>query len=197
MRSQYTILIIWILFFSQCTNPFSVRDPEEPVISSDIYETPNTYDVVLSNLRYAIIQTNVSNYEKCFISNLEFQFRFLPDRRIEAGLFADWSVNSELEYIKKINTDINDNIIKRISVDDFDLTDSDFTQVATSWDSVQTKYFDYNITIVTPNDTLKYSGQSKMKLVKDANSLWYIYYWEDIANSDNNYNTWSYLKKFY
>jgi hypothetical protein len=41
-----------------------------------------------------------------------------------------------------------------------------------------------------------YTGKARMKLVKNANSLWAIYYWEDHRDDSNviNRNTWSVLK---
>jgi len=197
MKSVLHICLLWMILHFSCTNPFNIREPEEPLEKSDIYEQPTTYQAVLKNLRFAIIQSSIDNYTKCFVDPDEentYKYQFLPDRRIDAGFFNDWDIESEIDYITSISID---NKIKSINLKDFGLIDDDYKPITSSRDSVQTSFFDYELTITATDSVYTYIGQSKLKLVQDANSLWSIYYWEDIPSKDNLLNTWSVLKLSY
>ena len=186
-------LLILVIFIS-CTNPFSVRDAEPPDILNDsyTYERPTLSETVLINLRYAMTEKNRTNYKKCFIdanSSSNFTFKFLHDQRIEGSFFNDWSLNDEIQYFSDLS---NSDTLKTIKITFSDTLSH--RQISNHPDSVWTS-FNYDLLITFDKSMEIYKGQSIIKLVKDANSLWTIYYWEDRPNSDNYLNTWSVLKQ--
>jgi hypothetical protein len=177
-----------------CTNPFSTREVEEPgpEEGSDIFDQPINSEVVLSNLRYALIQKNISNYISCFIdtSLVTMNYKFLPDQNVAKERFTGWDLQDEENYVRRLFNG-SDQI-------GFEFIDKNitFTTITTSIDSVLTSPFRYELKIQF--DTLAvYNGKARMKLVKNVNSLWAIYYWEDFRDETNNPNTWSVLKAIY
>ena len=188
------LLIFVITLTTACTNPFSARDPESPGADkgTDIFDQPITHETVLSNLRYSLIQKNSDNYMSCMIDTAlipAMAFKFVPDQSAQIEKFRNRDLTDEQNYLR--------NVYSRSETIDFDYVDKDitFNSITTSEDSVQTSLFRYELSVLT--DSLEiYTGKARMKLVKNANSLWAIYYWEDHRDETNviNRNTWSVLK---
>ena len=192
MNNKNIIILFSILSIS-CTNPFAVREPERPNLTdnSDTYDRPTLSETVLSNLRFALIQENISNYEKCFAAvnnSTNFLYKFLHDQRIEGGLLMDWDLNDEIQYLSNI---INGDSLRSINLTYLDSLS--YKSISTFPDSVWTT-FDYELVVAFTDSSYLYKGQSIIKLVKDNNSLWSIYYWEDRPSADNYLNSWSLLK---
>ena len=192
-KMNINIFLLVILVFS-CTNPFSTRDVEEPSPDkgSDTYDQPFKSEYVLSNLRFAMIQKNISNYMNCFIdtSLVPMNYKFIPDQSIPKERFTGWDLQDEENYLRRVFNN-SDKI-------EFEFIDKDitYTTITTSLDSVQTSPFRYEMKVEF--DTLAvFSGKARMKLVKNVNSLWAIYYWEDFRDEISNDNTWSFLKAIY
>lgn len=196
MKSLVNIFVSIILFFS-CTNPFATRDPEppNPEEGSDIFDQPISYEIVLSNLRYALIQKNLDHYMSCLIDTTMFPvmvFKFIPDQSAQIERFIRWGLTDEQNYLRNVFT--NSNTIS------FEFVDKDitFNSITTSEDSVQSSLFRYELQVMFDSLTT-YNGKARMKLVKNENSLWAIYFWEDQRDDtiNNNRNTWSTLKATY
>lgn len=199
MKIFTCVVILIFSVSSSCTNPFSVREPEKPEANtnSDLYEQPTSYEIVLTNLRYAVIQKNLTNYKNCFVSSDNsniFNYRFIPDTRIEKSLFFGWTLDDEINYFRKLTSDSE---IRSISLNDFGLDAVDFSIITNNRDSVQTDIFNYDLEISYPDTVISFKGQAKMKLVKNENSLWAIYYWEDRPADDSWPSSWSSLKLLY
>ena len=186
------IAVVW----ASCTNPFATRSVEKPIAdkNSDIFDQPTSSEVVLSNLRYALIQENVSNYMSCFIDTSlvpQFNYRFKPDESFPYERFQDWSLRDEENYLRNVFT-----AARTIGFEFTDAGTISFTPISTSIDSVQTSPFTYQLQVESDSVQI-YTGIARMKLVKNSNSLWAIYYWEDTRNTESNPNTWSALKSIY
>lgn len=194
MKIIHKIFLLVLLIIISCTNPFSVRDAEPPDISdnSDTFENPTLSETVLSNLRYAMIQENVSNYERCFVdanNSSNHKYKFIHDQRIVNERFEDWALDDEIRYLSTI---INSDTLKSINLAYSNLLSPQ--QITTHPDSVWAS-FDYYISITFDDSFFDYKGQSIVKLVKEnAKGTWAIYYWEDLPAIDNYENSWSILK---
>ena len=195
MKKFYINICIFLLILFSCTNPFTVREAEQPqsTDNSDTFETPLSHEKVLTNLLYAMNQQNPVNYKKCFVNNdsqTSFIFRFIHDINIETGLL-NWDVNKEGQYLE--------NLVANDSLRSINLVFSNnivYNNITTSIDSVSTEV-DYILTVSFRSSTKVYQGQSTIKLVKDLVSLWYIYFWEDRPAINSAYKTWSFLKQEY
>jgi hypothetical protein len=188
------LLIITVMVC--CTNPFATRPPEKPATdkNSDIFDQPTSCEVVLSNFRYALIQKNVSNYMSCFIDTSlvkSFVYRFKPDESFPAEGFQGWSLTDEENYLRNVFTKAS-----TVNFEYIDAVNITFTPITAAIDSVQTSPFVYELKVGLDSLTT-FSGIARMKLVKNSNSLWAIYYWEDTRNAESNPNTWSLLKADY
>jgi hypothetical protein len=184
------------IFFISCTNPFSTRSAEKPQAdkNTDIFDQPTRSEVVLSNLRYALNEKNLSNYMSCFIDtsfSQSFTFCFKPDESIPSERFQGWSIQDEENYLRNVF-----NNAQNISFEFLDKENITFTPISTAIDSVQTSPFAYELKVEF-KEPVTYSGIARMKLIKNSNSLWAIYYWEDTRNAENYSNTWSVLKADY
>jgi hypothetical protein len=190
---KYTLLCFLIISgFSACTNPFSTREIEDPEVgdNSAIYDPPVSSSIVLSNFRYSIIQENISNYMNCFVDPslaYNFVYRFVPDPGVETDKFRFWSLYDEESYL---NTVFKQSV--NISLEFLD--EITFTNISQSPDSVQTNSFRYELRIVFEEEDAIFVGTARMKLIKDMNALWNIYYWEDTKSEDLESNSWSNLK---
>lgn len=185
-------VVLAAVLLQGCTNPFATRSVEKPEAdkNSDIFEQPTSSEVVLSNFRYALIQKNVSNYMSCFIDtslSQQVKFTFKPDESIPSERFQNWSLQDEETYVRNVfsraGTVYLEYIEKNISI----------TPISASLDSVQTAPFAYQLKI-TMDEMKIYSGIARMKLIKNSNSLWSIYYWEDTRDNSDSLDTWSTLK---
>jgi hypothetical protein len=186
------IFSLMVMTLNGCTNPFITREIEDPEIgdNSAIYDPPVSSDIVLSNFRFAIIQENISNYMNCFVDPslaYNFVFRFVPDPAVETDKFRLWTLYDEESYL---NTVFKQSV--NISLEFFDRIT--YTNISQSPDSVQTNSFRYELRIVFEDEDAIFVGTARMKLIKDINALWHIYYWEDTKSEDLELNSWTNLK---
>ena len=171
MQRLYKIVsVLTIFFFFSCADIFSTRDVEEPDTGqgTDLWETPISYDVVLRNFRYAVIQKNVSNYMNCFIdSSLQngVRYRFVPDQRLQKEQFENWTLDDESTYLRNVIF----NISQRPGAIDLNfLEEIVYTSIVSYTDSVETNPFAYELRLDFGDSTAVFSGFSRMKLIKDS-----------------------------
>jgi hypothetical protein len=195
MYSIRRLVPVLLLAGISCTNPFSTRDVEPPELGSgsDLFEQPFEYDVVLSNLKFSLQQKNISNYMRCFIdSTLSAgqRFRYIPDESLDPVSFLNWSLQDEENYMRSV---MNNSTSIGLEYEENGII---FNPLESSVDSVETAPFRYYLTVET-DETIVYSGTVRFKLLKNENSLWSIYHWEDSRLADANLETWSVLKATY
>ena len=195
---NYKLLFLtsWLICsISACTNPFDTRDIESPEIgkNSAIYDPPVSSNIVLTNFYYAIIQKNLSNYMNCFVDPqlaYNFTYKFVPDPGTETDKFINWTLYDEESYLNTVFKQSSD-----ISLEFLD--EITFTNISQSPDSVQTNSFRYELRIVFEGEGALFVGTAIMKLIKNVNALWEIYYWEDTKSTDAESKCWSDLKATY
>jgi hypothetical protein len=126
----------------------------------------------------------------CFVDPAlayNFVYQFVPDPGVEADKFKFWTLYDEESYL---------NTVFKQSVNiSLEFTDEiSFTNISQSPDSVQTNSFQYELIIEFEDEDAIFIGTARMKLIKDMNALWYIYYWEDRKTADLESRSWSDLK---
>ncbi len=190
------IFIIFSLFLLSCTNPFSTREPQAPAFRSTpqpVNSLQNHPDSLLSKLKYAFQEKNINYYYDCLADSslLHVEYSFVPQQN-ESYRLVGWTRQDEYNYFNRLigNSDI-ENLILQI----YDR--QDWVTVSASQDTMQTR-FSYEIEIDFKLRKEYYRGQSIFKIVRSPQSLWYIYYWEDLKlGSDSADSTWSTLKANY
>jgi hypothetical protein len=178
-----------LLLLIGCTNPFTTRDVEIPPINqgTSTFDLPTTVDVVFSNLKYALIEKNPANYMRCLIDSAlvpETKFVFIPDQNIQVERFANWSIESERDYFTRLSNEES-----TITVE------FDHPVVIENLATAETEPFSYHIRLTPKNGSpVDFRGLARMKLVRNKNEEWSIYYWEDRREDPTEENTWSLLK---
>ena len=181
--------LCFIIVISGCTNPFTTRDVEIPPVNrgSSTFDLPTSVDVVFTNLRFALTEKNPDNYMRCLVDPAlvdQEQFSFVPDQNIPVERFASWTRESERNYFTRLaneETTIAVEFEQPIIIENLRLA--------------ETEPFSYLIRI-TPKTgaSEEYTGVARMKLVRNQNEEWAIFYWEDRRLDPTVEKTWSLLK---
>jgi hypothetical protein len=187
------IFITSLIIVLYCTNPFDTRDPHPPQIVNPIQPVSNLQndpDSLLKLLQIAFQEPNWNYYETLLVDPARFglNFWFVPQTDVAYRL-QGWTRQDELNYFRKL--------VQERSRDDLMLQIYNIqgpVQIGTSQDTVQTQ-FSYQIEIKHLNNKRYYKGQSIFKIFRSQQSLWYIFYWEDLKpNTGQADSTWSILK---
>jgi hypothetical protein len=126
----------------------------------------------------------------CFVDPAlayNFVYKFVPDPSADTDKFRYWTLYDEESYL---NTVFKQSL--NISLEFFD--EIFYTNISQSPDSVQTNSFRYELRVVFEEEDALFLGTIRMKLIKDVNALWHIYYWEDTKSEDLERKSWSSLK---
>jgi len=189
MQKLYLSVLLLIIFYIQCTNPFEFRKSEEPenIGNNQTDEAPTTVPRLFNKLKNAFSEKNVLKYMECLIDTTivsKQNYQFIPDQTLPSNLFTGWNLSAERSYINRVFNEVKSSVL--IYTDE---PGADFDYI----DSVETRFFDYELLLIN-NDTTYYRGKARMKLVRDALSNWAIYMWQDVRNDENFQDTWSRLK---
>jgi hypothetical protein len=189
-------IFIFFCFFLACTNPFNTRDPKPP--SSDnqlqpINNLQNNPDSLFKQMQYAFQEPNWNYYEALLVDPTSFPIRFIFIPQQEAAYrLPGWTRQDELNYFRKLITDRSQN---DLNLQIYNIQGP--VQTGASQDTLQVQ-FSYQIRINLTVSKEYYEGQSIFKIFRSPQSLWYIYYWEDLkSGSDTADSTWSILKAAY
>lgn len=197
MKIKIYIIFGFLLFgVMNCTNPFSTRSPEEPIINSNnqISNLQTDPDSLLSKLRRSFILKDITDYQECLSDSFQVgkNFIFVPENR-EISRMTNWSLQDEKNYFNQL---INSGELQNIDIIFYDQTSWNNTP-PTSVDTMET-YFSYQMTFQFRTKTEYYQGRSLIKILRSPASLWYIFYWQDFRiNPNDQFDTWSTLKANY
>ncbi len=190
--------VLFIIFLMSCTNPFSTREPKKPELTNNlrpVNSLQNNRDTLLAKLQYAFREKNKNFYIECLadsmLPDVGTEFEFIPQQDAVPRL-TGWTLQDEENYFNRLvsSDEIDDIRLQIYNVQDWVLAGS-------SQDTMQTR-FSYQIEINFPTRQEIYEGQSIFKILRSTQSLWYIYFWEDLKlQSDQDNGTWSTLKADY
>jgi hypothetical protein len=189
MQYKFLLVLISGLMISACTNPFTTRDVEIPPVNQggSTFDLPTTVDVVFSNLKFAITERNPANYMRCLVDTAlvgQIEFQFVPDQNIQVERFANWTLDNERNYFTRLANE-------EASI----AFEFDQPVIIENITTAETEPFAYLIRITPKTGTpVEYKGVARMKLVRNINEEWSIFYWEDRRMDPGMENTWSLLK---
>ncbi|HGY55297.1 MAG TPA: hypothetical protein ENK44_06340 [Caldithrix abyssi] len=203
MKHIRKIVFLSILTFTYCTNPFSVRDVEEPGFGSDWvrYAPATSPDSVMYNFRLAIANKNVEEYMRTFVDPLKadaHQYRFVPDPYYTNDFPTAWTLDDERNFFSQlVQSDKQDYPKLRL---DFltPLVLTGITPISVD-DSVESNNLEYTLQVDYGDSSEVYTGIARFKLYHSKSAppeTWHIYYWQDNAVEQNHDKTWTYLKRF-
>ena len=200
MNIRLLIAYVLILMLNACTNPFSVRDPEKPESTSEVYSNTDQPEIVFENLIKAVNNKNVTQYVDVFVGNSTeepHQFKFEPERYFQNDFIGSWTISDEQSYFNQLKNSASVDYPRlNLSFND-DIT---FTAIiaGSDQDSVQTNSLEYYFQVNTGDTLMNLTGVTEFKLFKSkTDQFWYIYYWRDNAIDENYRSTWTYLKTLY
>lgn len=180
-----------VVFFA-CENPFQTRTPEPPQRVQGTFVLPHSPGIVFINLRNALAELNVVNYERCFADSTRAgrQFRFTPEATVantNPGLFSRWGVKNERDYFARMRDPL--------PVDSTFSLRLDSLQAVVTGDSA---IFLQRYELIARHQRQasgvprKVSGEGRFWLSRDPFGDWSIYRWADFSSGSA--FTWSTLK---
>lgn len=181
----FTVSLLTAILYS-C---FQLREPARPTVQTG-WTSPTEPEILMTNFREAVAQLNIANYERSIVPE-GFQFR--PDPVISGqnpGVFARWTIQEELEYIKNI-------INQTQNTNNNSLQFTDTRQVFLSADSVEINT-NYNLQILhadTSFSQFNFQGNAIFKLVRNSRNEWVFSTWQD--NKTTQLPCWTELKRHF
>ncbi len=181
-----------ILLLGACKTPFSTREPEVPNRQASSWIPPQSPDIVLINLRNALMQKNVENYLRSLVDSTRSarRFRFEPDQSAAVanpGVFSRWDVQKERFYLQQLFSVLPDDSLRIV----------EFTPLSSSV-SVDTAEFTRSYELQLHHTQQRQGipavvrGQATFWLSSDASGNWAIHRWADFGNGRD--PSWSDLK---
>lgn len=185
-------LLVFGSGFAACENPFQTRTPESPKRVQGNFTLPHSPGIVFANLRNAMAELNVVNYERCFADSTrsDRQFRFIPEATVantNPGLFSRWSIKEERDYFARMRDPLPADSTFSLRLDSL--------QTVVTGDSA-TFFQRYELIVRHQRQTSgvprKVSGEGRFWLSRDQFGDWSIYRWADFSRGST--FTWSTLK---
>jgi hypothetical protein len=189
-------IFIILCFFIACTNPFDTREPKPPSSNTQIQpinNLQNNPDSLFKQLQYAFQEPNWNYYEALLVDPtlIPIEFTFIPQQEAAYRL-QNWTRQDELNYFRKLITDKSRN---DLNLQIYNIQGP--FPLGASQDTLQVQ-FSYQIRIKLTVTREYYEGQGIFKIFRSPQSLWYVFYWEDLkSGSDQGDSTWSVLKAAY
>jgi len=182
-------LCLLLISLGAC-NIFETRTPEDPEQVSSNYIPPTQPDHVFTNMTNAFRDLNSVNYAKSFAdsstSGRTFRYEATPQARSRyAGVFSNWTRQSEQQYFENIRSRLAFGSIPAVSIN--------MTAQTLSSDTAFVEAT-YLLSIPQQNASPKEArGRAHFFLVIDRTGSWSIWRWIDIATAPSDI-TWSDIK---
>ncbi|MEO0898407.1 MAG: hypothetical protein AAFY71_18490 [Bacteroidota bacterium] len=169
---------------------FQIRNVEAPDAGGNSdWVSPTDYEILLNNLRNAIVQGNTQNYLRCFNQD---SLQFIPASSLlndNESIWLNWSSQDERTYLENVVTDLSVNSGNSVLINEQDL------QNVTS-DSL--RYVGEYIMRINHQDTALtnlFKGQIQLLIKLNSFNEWEIHRWIDIELYPD--SSWSELKLAY
>ncbi len=164
--------------------------PRRP--SVDHFVPPTDPGLVFSNLENAFLYREYDIYTRCLSDSLTsgkaYHFSAAP---VKAVVFPpDWNIQSEELYFQELLAACPNDSLLMLSITNDDVPDSD------EGDTISYQ-INYNIIANHTRQGVdkQFNGRSYIKLIRNNQNYWVIYYWQDIPISTD--ATWSDLKAYF
>ncbi len=184
--------LLSISIFSNCTNPFSTREPEEPTSARQSWLQPRQPELVLENMRNAILELNSDNYLRSLSDTGKalppFKFIAAPDVAAEnPGVFNVWNKENERSYFTVLSAITPADSLHFVS---FKTSKIDFSGEAALLISNYTLRIHH--TQQAQGIPAVVQGEARFTLMADTFGDWAIIEWQDISTEAA--PTWSIFK---
>lgn len=189
------LMSIAVCTITGCTI-FSTRDPEDPTSARSSFIPPTSAQLVIGNLKNAILEKNTENYIQCLSDTTKgatTPFVFEPSLSVSAlypSLFLQWNVGKERQAFQSLmNTSASDATPALLFINDrYDVTTPDSTVFQA----------EYVLTVPHRVQTIptQVRGYIRLTVAPQTSGLWSIVRWADSSptQSDTVNSTWSLFK---
>jgi len=184
--NKILLLLLAVIVFKGC-GIFETRTPEIPSQVRSTFVPPTTPDLLLTNLKYSLLEKNSDNYIKCITPA---RYSYVPDSKsqlIYGTIFQNWNQTSERNYFSNLVSQTNIDATSTLFLDNPSTTTITPDSVIYKADYIVV--FQHNKSSV-PKSAI---GNLTLTLKADESSLFYINKWEDFRKHDTDF-TWSELK---
>ncbi|MDC1068005.1 hypothetical protein OAQ99_02465 [Candidatus Kapabacteria bacterium] len=185
------LLIISILINLVACDFFSTRSPEDPETGRSNFSTPDSPDIVLSNLQSSFTNKNIVNFLRCFQdANFESVLEFTPSQSAlvnNAFFFDNWELKNEEIIMNNLFNSLDPNAIPFLSFINIEQQQNPLKSIVQA---------DYYILVNHGKDFEKeYTGTVQFNIISETNDYWYISKWIDFNSSSSTITeSWSNLK---
>lgn len=189
--APHAVMALTMLLILACDNPFQTRTPEPPTQSRGTFITPLVPDVVLVNLRNAVIEQNLVNYARSLADPARggtFTYEAEPSvANAQRELFDNWDLNNEKRYFNQLSAVLPQDSARSLIF---------ISQAVTNLGDSAIFIENYDLTVRHTQQSSgipsRYAGQARFWLRPDNLGEWSIYRWADF--STGSMPTWSALK---
>lgn len=181
MKKYILILLVGILIFSGCKNPFKTRSSEAPSGPRGTWNPPTIPETVIQNLYYAYTEKIIDNYIMCFSDSFVFS---APEDSTEAiGLnqperFWNWNLAVERNVTFGLFNQYGSSSKRYVLILDKNPDQPDVTG-----DTSATLYRNYRIYLYDYDQAEPLvgvvEGSSTFNLRQSSYEFWNIYFWVD------------------
>ena len=188
---KWTYFILFAIILGGC-DLFTTRSAEAPTQARSDFQQAVTPDLVISNFVSSLKDLNTQNYLSCLsdLSTSQKVFTFSPSSSAISqypNLSDNWGKKNEESYLNNIIAKITSNLPITLTLSNISESPQGDSLVYTA---------SYSLNVPTSDATLpqNYQGTLIFYMIRDAQSIWSIYYWQDTKNNSSNLPTWSDLK---
>lgn len=189
---RYTLLAIALLvLLTACEGLMrGFEAPRRP--STDHFIPPTDASLVFRNLENAFNYREYDIYTRCLSDSLTSgkTFLFLPAPVKVVAFPHNWSIQEEESYFQELLAACPNDSLLLLSITNDDVPDSDEGDTI----SYQINY-QINAAHTRQGIDREFKGRSYIKLIRNNQNYWVIYYWQDIPISTD--ATWSDLKAYF
>jgi hypothetical protein len=189
-RARALVLVMMLGLVAACGKfPFQIGEGPRPIgTATDV--VPRTEPAaVLSNLMVCVGDQKAGEY----LDQLAAGFAFVADQIDVAtleqnypGIFLDWNLDVE-SRVTQYMLDTGRCLLAELALTNETVLDQ-------PTDTTYSSQVDYKLILFLDNHSQTYSGQARLFMRKDINSLWSIYRWEDIRPQEAPEDTWGILR---
>lgn len=191
-RAQALVLVLMVGLVAACGNfPFQIGEGPRPV------GTATATDVVLRTEPAAVLSNLVicvgDQKAERYLEQLAADFTFVADQIDVAtleqnypGIFSNWNLDVE-SRVTQYMLDTGRCLLAKLTLKNETLLDQ-------PTDTTYSSQVDYRLILYLDKHAQNYSGQARLFMRKDANSLWSIYRWEDIRPQGTQEDTWGIVR---
>lgn len=180
------VLLVLLLIFDSCNNPFSTREPQKPGSEGTAIKPANSPENVLYNLGASFEGLSIQDYLDVFSED----FAFHPDPDDSVGYEEDfingWDFEKETEFANNFLQ--RQNFKEDIEGSPIELTP--FYDYKAGQDMYD---YTYDMFIIKKDTTVRVEGTAWLYLRENKEGNWSIYRWVDFRYRTNSI-TWGVLR---